>query len=145
MRAGFVLFSSVACCLTVARADRKDVLFIAIDDLRPSLGAYGANYVKTPHIDALASRSMTFQRAYTAVSVCAPARTAIMVGRRPDTTKSWMISGHEYCIGETVVPNATSLPQYFNDSGYITIGMGKLFHPGVSSFSLNIVSAQFLQ
>lgn len=30
-------------------------------------------------------------------------------------------------------------------TAYITIGMSKLFHPGVSSFSLNIVSAQFLQ
>ena len=65
-------FSSLLLLLTHAMSD---VLFFGVDDLRPSLGAYGAGYVKTPHIDRLANRSMLFQRAYTAVSVCAPART----------------------------------------------------------------------
>lgn len=54
----------------------KNVLFFAVDDLRPELGAstYGSLYVHTPRIDALASKSMVFDRCYTAVSICAPAR-----------------------------------------------------------------------
>ena len=38
----------------------KNVLFFAVDDLRPELGAYGSNVVKSPNLDALASKSMVF-------------------------------------------------------------------------------------
>ena len=109
----------------------NDVLFLAVDDLRPSLGLYGASEVKTPHLDELANRSMVFDRMYTAVAVCAPARTAIMVGRRPDTTHNWEISGAEYW--RDVLPQASSLPQYFVQHGYNVLGGGKLFHPGAVS------------
>lgn len=102
----------------------KDVLFFAVDDLRPSLGLYGVSEVQTPHLDALAQRSMVFERMYTAVSVCAPARTAILVGRRPDTTHNWAINSHEYW--RDVLPQASSLPQYFLQHGYTTIGGGKV-------------------
>jgi|EP01049_Picozoa_sp_SAG25_P006961 iduronate 2-sulfatase len=118
--------SCFCCCLgaSAAPAEAKDVLFFAVDDLRPSLGLYGASEVKTPHLDALAQRSMVFERMYTAVSVCAPARTAILVGRRPDTTHNWAISSHEYW--RDVLPQASSLPQYFLQHGYSTIGGGKV-------------------
>ena len=43
---------------------RKNVLFIATDDLRPQLGCYGHEDMITPHLDALARRGMVFQRAY---------------------------------------------------------------------------------
>merc|ERR1719188_2876553 len=72
---------------------------------------------------------MVFERAYTAVGVCAPARTAVLVGRRPDTTRNWKLGGRsEYW--RKFNPQAKSLPQYFKESGWLTIGMGKIFHPG---------------
>ena len=114
-----------------AHSTNHDVLFFAVDDLRPSLGPYGVSEVKTPHLDELANRSMVFERMYTAVSVCAPARTAIMVGRRPDTTHNWEINSNEYW--REVLPEASSLPQYFVQHGYNTMGGGKLFHPGAVS------------
>eukprot|EP01052_Picozoa_sp_SAG31_P033956 SAG31_NODE_3902_length_3768_cov_5.032979_5_plen_194_part_00 len=126
-----LLALATTCAASSSATAVKDVLFIAVDDLRPSLSIYGDPAIKTPNLAALAARSMVFDRMYTAVSVCAPARTAIMVGRRPDTTHNWMISGREYW--RDVLPSASSLPQYFLQHGYKTLGGGKIFHPGEGS------------
>ena len=114
---------------------KKDVLFIAVDDLRTQLGAYGHQSAKTPHIDALASKSLVFDRAYCQVAVCSPSRTSLLTGRRPDTNHVWKISPDEYWRTFT---NATTIPQYFKENGYTSIGMGKIFHPGKPSGHDNI-------
>ena len=113
-----------------AKKDKKNVLFIAIDDLRPELGAYGADYVSTPNIDSLASKSVLFERAYCQVAVCSPSRASLLTGRRPDTNHVWRISDDEYWRTTNNATNATTIPQYFKENGYISIGMGKIFHPG---------------
>ena len=114
----------------MAQTDKKNVLFIAIDDLRPELGAYGADYVSTPNIDSLASKSVLFERAYCQVAVCSPSRASLLTGRRPDTNHVWRISDDEYWRTTNNATNATTIPQYFKENGYISIGMGKIFHPG---------------
>ena len=106
---------------------KKNVLFLAIDDLRPELGAYGMDFVKSPNIDKLASQSIVFERAYCQVALCSPSRTSLLTGRRPDTNHVWLISGDEYWRHFT---NATTIPQYFKNNGYISAGIGKIFHPG---------------
>lgn len=105
----------------------KNVLFIAIDDLRTELGTYGHSQVMTPNFDSLASKSLVFDRAYCQVAVCSPSRTSLLTGRRPDTNHVWRISADEYWRKFT---NATTIPQYFKENGYISVGMGKVFHPG---------------
>ncbi len=45
-------------------ADRPNVVFIAVDDLRPELGIYGKDYIKSPQIDRLGKSGMVFNRAY---------------------------------------------------------------------------------
>ena len=121
--------------LTVAHtlqqpSTRKNVLFIAVDDLRTELGTYGHQQIKSPNIDKLASKSLVFDRAYCQVAVCSPSRASLLTGRRPDTNHVWTISNDEYWRAYT---NATSLPQYFKENGYVTVGMGKIFHPGAPS------------
>ena len=108
----------------------KNVLFIAIDDLRPELGTYGMNYIKSPNIDKLAAQSLVFERAYCQVALCSPSRASLLTGRRPDTNHVWKIATDEYWRRYT---NATTIPQYFKENGYISAGMGKIFHPGAPS------------
>lgn len=105
----------------------KNVLFFGVDDLRTELGLYGHEQVKSPNIDKLGSQSLVFNRAYCQVAVCSPSRTSLLTGRRPDTNHVWRIANDEYWRTFT---NATSLPQYFKENGYVTIGMGKIYHPG---------------
>src|SRR6056297_3566171 len=65
---------------TDASATKRNVLFIAVDDLRPTLGCYGDADAKTPHIDRLADQGVTFNRAYCQVAVCNPSRASLMTG-----------------------------------------------------------------
>jgi len=63
--------------------DRPNVLFIAVDDLRPELGTYGAQRIQSPNIDRLAKRSIQFDRAYCMVPTCGASRSAMMTSIRP--------------------------------------------------------------
>ena len=60
----------------------KNVLFFTVDVLRPELGAYGFDFVKSPNIDALTMKSMLFVRAYCQVAVWSPSRASLLTGRR---------------------------------------------------------------
>ena len=110
-----------------ASAERSNVLFIAVDDLRPQLGCYGHANMKTPHIDALAARGLLFNRAYVQQAVCSPSRTVLMAGRRPDTTKIYDLETHF----RTTIPDVVTLPQHFKSSGYHAQGFGKIYHGGL--------------
>jgi len=103
-----------------------NVLFIAVDDLRPELGCYGNRIVKTPNIDRLAARGMVFDRAYCQQAVCSPSRTAIMTGLRPDVTKVWDLETHF----RAARPNCVTLPQHFKANGYYCSALGKVYHNG---------------
>lgn len=103
---------------------RPNVLFIAIDDLRPELGCYGESHIRSPHIDRLAERGTVFLRAYCQQAVCGPSRTSLLTGLRPDTTGVWGNRTHF----RQKVPDAVTLPQHFKNHGYHTQGMGKIFH-----------------
>ena len=117
---------------------KLNVLFIVSDDLRPQLNAYQGEYspnpysafrMHTPALDALAARSLVLTRAYAQFSVCGPSRASFMTGRRPDTTQVWDLWRYWREAGG----NFTTIPQFFKDNGYLTAGLGKLFHQGRAS------------
>ncbi len=105
-------------------ARRPNVLFIAIDDLRPALGCYGDRVAITPNIDRLASRGMVFNRAYCQQAVCSPSRLSLLTGRRPDTIRVWDLATHF----REALPDVVTLPQHFKNHGYHTRSIGKIFH-----------------
>ena len=76
----------------------------------------------------LQQKLIVFERAYCQVSTCSPFHTSLLTGRWPDTNHMWAIAMDEYWRNYT---NATTIPQYFKENGYISVGMGKIFHPGV--------------
>lgn len=106
---------------------RKNVLFIAVDDLRPELGCYGHPIVKSPNIDALARTGILFERTYCQQAVCGPTRASLLTGKRPDTTKIYDLKTHI----RTTMPDVVTLQQHFKNNGYFSEGIGKLFHSGM--------------
>ena len=109
-----------------AEIARPNVLFIAVDDLKPVLGCYGDKVVKSPNIDRLAARGVVFERAYCNQAVCAPSRNALMTGVRPTTLGIYDL-GTNFRQASS---NAVTLSQYFMRHGYRAEALGKIFHVG---------------
>jgi arylsulfatase A-like enzyme len=119
-----------------AQKSKPNILFIAVDDLKPELGAYGNKLVKTPNIDRLAKMSTVFLNNYCQQAVCGPTRASLMTGMRPDYTKIWDLKTQMRDMN----PNIVTLPQYLITQGYNTVGTGKIFHPSSSIKKIDPVS-----
>ena len=104
-----------------------NVLFIAVDDLRPELGCYGTPIVRSPHIDTLARQGLRFDRAYCQQAICGPSRTSLMTGLRPDSCRAI----HNEVYFRTTVPGVVTLPQHFIAHGYEAVYTGKIYHAGM--------------
>ena len=111
----------------IACAAPPNVLFIAVDDMRPDLGCYGVEFVKTPNLDRLAAGGTIFTKAYCQQAVCSPSRTSLLTGKRPDTTRIYDLQTHF----RDTIPETVTLPQQFKQAGYHTAGMGKIYHGGL--------------
>ena len=111
-------------CRSASSADqRPNVLFIAVDDLRTSLGCYGDTLVQSPQIDRFAATARRFDHAYTQQAVCGPSRTSLLTGRLPDNTRVW----HNRNLFRDTQPDLVTLPQLFKNHGYDTVSLGKVF------------------
>jgi iduronate 2-sulfatase len=112
-----------------SRPGKLNVLLIVADDLRSSLGCYGAAEIKSPNIDRIAARGMRFDRAYCQYPVCNPSRSSFLTGLRPETIG---ILNNTVAL-RTKHPDAMTLPQLFREQGYFTASLGKIMHLGLDA------------
>jgi arylsulfatase A-like enzyme len=116
------------CCLysNAARAfEPPNVLFIAVDDLNHWVTHLNRNQqARTPNIDRLATKGVTFNRAYCAVPSCNPARAALMSGLRPWTSACYT-NGDAW---KAFIPEGIGLAAQFKGAGYHVAGAGKIYH-----------------
>ena len=110
----------------VKSASKKNVLLICIDDLRPELKSFGADYIHSPHIDALAARGRAFHRHYVQAPTCGASRYALLTGAYgPAGNNALFDRAKDKPI------KRPSLPAYFRQHGYNTVSVGKVsHHPG---------------
>jgi iduronate 2-sulfatase len=109
-----------------AQAVKPNVLFVAVDDLKPTIRCYGDKVAKTPNIDRIAAMGTIFERAYCMQALCSPSRNALLTGLRPEVLRI-------YDLGTNFrkrVPEVETLPQWFKQHGYASHGIGKIFHVG---------------
>jgi len=122
----FAVFSASVFSTSVFSADKQpNILFIAVDDLKPIIASFGDSKVLTPNIDRLASQSTQFTKAYSQYPVCGPSRMSLLTGQRPETNGIMNLKDKI----RDVNPNVITLPQYFKNNGYETAAVGKIFDP----------------
>jgi len=113
----------------IKKEARPNILFIAVDDLRAELGAYGKNHVISPNMDALASEGSIFMNHFVQVPTCGASRHALLTGYRPwkpihlsnQAIEKELSDKPEDSIPETFIHR-------FKQEGYHTIGIGKISH-----------------
>jgi arylsulfatase A-like enzyme len=111
----------------LAQAAKRNVLFIAVDDLNDWISPLGGHpQAKTPNFERLAKRSVVFTRAYCNAPLCNPSRASLMTGIRPST--SGVYENHQPWRKSPALAEAVTLPQYFRANGYTVIGAGKTYH-----------------
>lgn len=111
-------------CKQAKEPEQPNILFIAVDDLRPELRCYGASNIHSPNIDRLASQGTLFERAYCNVPVCGASRASMLSGVRPRRDRFVQY----YTWQDNDAPGITSLPGYFKEKGYYTVSNGKVYH-----------------
>ncbi len=111
---------------TIMTQEQKpmNILFIAVDDLRPELNFYGANHIQSPNLDKLADESLVFNRAYCNVPVCGASRASLLTGMRPTRHRFINYSTR----ADVDAPQAVTLPKLLKQNGYITCSNGKIYH-----------------
>ncbi|MCE9545788.1 MAG: sulfatase [Planctomycetia bacterium] len=124
---------------------RPNIVFILADDMgQMDLGCYNpSTFYETPHLDALAKRSMRFTQGYAACCVCSPTRGSIMTGKYPPRFGITDFIGGTRPGKLLPAPNADHLPlaevtiaERLRDAGYATFFAGK-WHLGNGQFSPN--------
>ena len=103
---------------------KPNILFIAVDDMKPELGCYGNKLIKTPNMDRLAKMGTVFMSNYCQQAVCGPTRASVMTGTRPDVTKVWDLKTQMRVAN----PATLTLPEYLISQGYTTSAIGKIYH-----------------
>ncbi len=112
----------------LSAAERPNVLFLAIDDLRTDVGAWGVEHARTPHLDSFAKTARAFTRHYVQVPTCGASRCALMRGRYPSTPAHL---GNNAIASTQKSWSSESLPALFKQQGYRTYALGKITHyPG---------------
>lgn len=117
-------------CFEVVASDytkdvkKYNVLFIAVDDLRPELNVYGVSQIKSPNIDRVADQGIVFNQAYCQVPICGASRISLLTGLYSQSTDIYGIKLKK----KDKLPTITSLPKHFKDNGYETISIGKIYH-----------------
>ncbi|XP_042525921.1 N-sulphoglucosamine sulphohydrolase isoform X2 [Dipodomys spectabilis] len=121
--AGCALLLLLRLGLGLCRARRRNVLLILADDGGFESGAYNNSAISTPHLDALARRSLLFRNAFTSVSSCSPSRASLLTGLPQH--QNGMYGLHQDVHHFSSFDKVRSLPLLLSQAGVRTGIIGK--------------------
>ncbi len=129
----FLLLLSASLVGKVTGQDRPNILFIAVDDLRPELGCYGNELMVSPNLDRLASRGMVFREHFVTVPTCGASRYSLLTGRLPRVQQELSNNIFEIRLKQQAKPPRhggapESFVEQLRRNGYYTVGIGKISH-----------------
>ena len=101
---------------------KRNVLFIATDDMCNRLGCYNVPVIQSPNLDRLAQSGVRFNHHYCQFPLCGPSRTSLMTGLAPDTTKVYNLNTDF----RDIIPETVSISQLFQKNGYFVARSGKI-------------------
>ncbi|MCM8534847.1 MAG: sulfatase [Lentisphaeraceae bacterium] len=129
----FVCIVSFVFSFYVSAVEKPNVLFISVDDWNATAGYFENSNIKTPNLDKLSKRGVSFTNAHVPAVYCAPSRTSIMVGKNPHNTGCYR---DQPVFASFHRPDLKDIPAWFKENGYLTKGAGKLYHhmPGFIDF-----------
>ncbi len=106
---------------------QPNILFIAIDDLRPELNCFGATHISSPNIDKLAADGVSFKNHYVNAPSCGPSRYTLLTGKFGSADNYALFKRAEKMTSKT----SPTMPEWFRSNGYTTVSVGKVsHHPG---------------
>ena len=114
-----------SCAVFGQNNKQLNIVFIAVDDLKPTIRSFGDNIAITPNMDMLARKSSLFLNTHTQQAICSPSRISLLTGLRPDKTQVYDLKTKM----RDKLPNVITIPQHFKQMGYTTAGVGKIFDP----------------
>ena len=120
----FVLFSTFTSCSSDSKAAEKpNILFIMVDDLRPDLNCYGNEQIISPNIDKLASEGILFERAYVQQAICMASRASLLTGYHATENRIYSCRSVK-----ELMPGTETLNRLFENNGYNVSAKGKIYH-----------------
>ncbi|UUO05441.1 sulfatase [Blastopirellula sp. J2-11] len=129
IRLAFCAVGALLLSISFAKAEKPNILFIAIDDQNDWIGCLGGHpQIQTPHIDGLAARGTLFANAHCQAPLCNSSRTSLLTGLRPSTTGIHGLAPWFRDVDS--LSELVTLPQYLRQNGYTTYSTGKIFHGG---------------
>lgn len=120
---------------------RPNILWLTGENMNLDLGVYGAEHLRTPHLDELARNGIRYTRVFSTSPVCAPSRSAFMTGMYQTTTDTHNMRSHrsdDYRLPEGVRP----LTHRLQDAGYFTANISRIAdrEVGTGKLDLNFVN-----
>jgi iduronate 2-sulfatase len=123
-------FFLISNCQKTQVTQKPNVLLICVDDLRPELKSFGADYISSPNIDALAAKGIKFQKHFVNAPSCGPSRYTLLTGQYGPAVNNALFSRANK-INEGKQEIDKSMPEWFKTHGYTTVSVGKVsHHPG---------------
>ena len=112
------------------RCPKPNVLLICVDDLRPELASFGADYIQSPNIDRLAASGRAFDHHYVNAPTCGASRYTLLTGQYGSASNNSLFDRASR-MKKAPQAVALSMPKWFRNNGYTTVSVGKVsHHPG---------------